>query len=356
MAARLLILRAGSGSSNSLVRSLRAGDPALTIAGCHDDPFVLGKSLAERNFLAPASPRRERLRALRRIIRAERIDLVIPTTDQDVLEISALRRRIPCRVFLPRHALIERCQDKYGLTEFLRRRGIAAPQTCRAESAKQVEALFRRLAPRTMLWCRLRRGSGSLGAIPVRTPDQAWSWIRYWEEMRGVQPGSFTLSEYLPGRDFCVQCLWKGGRMVLAKMAERLDYIEGGSPSGVSSMAALAKTAFDPDAIRTCARAIRALDPRASGAFFVDMKEDERGRACITEINAGRFAAMTNLHDLAGRHNMALLYVRLAMGEEVRIPGAKDFAEDYYVVRSVDTIPEVMHADRLMEGIEDALD
>ena len=63
------------------------------------------------------------------------------------------------------------------------------------------------------------------------------------------------------------------------------------------------------------------------------------GVACITEINAGRFASMTNLHDLAGQHNMASLYVRLGMGDRVKLPSPHDFADDYYVVRSVDTPP-----------------
>lgn len=349
----MLILRAGSGLSNSLFRSLRSGDPSLYIVGCHDDHFVLNKSFADRNYLAPASPQRDRLRVLRRIIEIERIDLVIPSTDADVLMISRMRKKLPCRVFLPRTAVIERCQDKYALTTFLHRRGIPVPRTYAISSLKQIEGLFRRLAPRPLLWCRVRSGSGSFAAIPVKRPDQARAWIKYWQEMRGVPAGSFTLSEYLPGRDFCVQCLWRNGTLVLAKMAERIAYMDTGSPSGVSSMASLAKTVFEPRAVKACADAIRALDAKASGAFFIDMKENESGTACITEINAGRFASMTNLHDLAGRHNMASLYVRLGMGDRVKLPNPYDFAEDYYVVRSVDTTPAIIQADRLFEGIED---
>ena len=356
MARRLLLLRAGSGPSNSLFRSLRSGDPSLYIVGCHDDQFVLKKSFANRNYLAPPSPPRARLRALRRIIEKERIDLVIPTTDEDVLAVARQREKFACRVFLPRTAVIERCQDKYALAAFLRRRHIPAPLTYAIASLTQIEALFRRLAPRSLLWCRVRKGSGSFAAIPVKRPDQARAWIEYWQEMRGIPAGSFTLSEYLPGRDFCVQCLWRDGRLVLAKMAERIAYIDTGSPSGVSSMASLAKTVFERGALRTCARAIRALDPKASGAFFIDMKENEQGVACITEINAGRFASMTNLHDMTGLHNMALLYLRLGMGERVRLANRYDHAEDYYVVRSVDTIPAVIQADQLFEGIDDAPD
>jgi carbamoylphosphate synthase large subunit len=354
MAARLLILGAGSGASNNLIRSLRSGEPSLFIVGCHDDRFVLKKSPADRNYLVPLSSQREFPRALQRIVKAERIDLLVPDSDADVLVISELRGQIPCRIFLPPKAVIKRCQDKYVLTRFLRRRGIPAPLTYSITDLDEIETIFRRLAPQSQLWCRIRAGTGSLGAIPVRSPEQVRSWIMYWQEMRGVPEGSFTLSEYLPGRDFCVQCLWNEGTLILTKMAERLSYIDSGSPSGVSSTPALAKTAFEPHIMNVCATAVQALDPKVSGVFFVDIKESADKRPCITEINAGRFATITNIHDLAGKHNMAMIYVRLALGESVAIGEAHDFAPDHYLVRGADTLPAILRANELFDGIEDA--
>jgi glutathione synthase/RimK-type ligase-like ATP-grasp enzyme len=351
--ARVLVLEAGSAAGNNLIRSLQAGDPSLTIVGCNESRFILKKSAAERNYLLPVGSD-PYLAALRRIVESEQIDLLIPTSDPDVRRISGLRRKLGCRTFLPGKSVIERCQDKYALTTLLRRRGIPAPLTYAIRDSAEVPALFRRFAPRARLWCRVRAGAGSYGAIPVKSPEQAQSWIAYWEQMRAVPPGSFTLSEYLPGRDFCVQCLWDKGTLVLAKMAERITYLDTGSPSGVSSMPALAKTAYDPRIVAVCARAVRALDARASGVYFIDIKESDDGRPCITEINAGRFATMTNIHDLVGRHNMAVTYVRIALGERVRIPKAADFAEGYYLVRSVDTLPVVVRKDELFRGIEDA--
>jgi len=351
VSARVLVLEAGSAASNNLIRSLKSGDPSLVIVGCNDSRFVLKKSAADRNYLLPVGSQTYGA-ALRRIVKAEHIDLLVPTSDADVLEISKLRSRLACRTFLPRRAVIERCQDKYDLTVFLRRRGIPAPLTYPIADIERIESVFRRFSPRRKLWCRIREGTGSYGAIPVTGPEQARSWIAYWEQMRAVPPGSFTLSEYLPGRDFCVQSLWDGGTLVLAKMAERITYLDGGSPSGVSSTPALAKTAFDRRILEVCTKAIRALDAKASGVFFLDIKESEDGRPCITEINAGRFATITNIHDLTGKHNMAVTFVRLALGARIRIPKASDFAEGYYLVRSVDTLPAVIRKSELFEGIE----
>lgn len=353
MSPRVLVLDAGSAPGNNLIRSLRAGDPSLYIVGCNDSRFFLRKSGADRNCLLPVAEQAYPA-ALRRIVERERIDLLLPTNDNDVRTIAQLRNKLGCRTFLPRTSVIERCQDKYALTAFLRRRGIPAPLTYPVTDTTKIEALFRRFGPSGQLWCRVRSGTGSYGAIPVKNAEQTRSWIAYWEQMRGVPAGSFTLSEYLPGRDFCVQCLWDNGTMVLAKMAERITYLHDGSPSGVSSTPALAKTAYERRIVKVCEQAIRALDARACGVFFVDIKESDDGRPCITEINAGRFATITNIHDLVGKHNMAATFVRLALGERIRIDRASDFAEGYYLVRSVDTLPAVLHKRELFEGIEDS--
>lgn len=352
--ARLLIIGAGSGPSNNLIRSLRAGDPALVIAGCHSDRFILRKSAAERNFLVHPVTDRAFLRDVARVTERARVDLLIPTTDAEVRALSRARRRFPCRVFLPSRPVVELCQDKYRLSRFLRGRGVAAPLTYAVSSLARVPGIFRRLG-RTPLWCRVRAGSGSTAAIPVRTPRQAQAWIAYWSTMRGTPVRSFTLSEYLPGRDFGCQSLWDRGRPVLTKAFERLSYIAaGGHPSGVSSVAALARTATDPQVQEATTRAVRALGRDVSGLFSVDLKEDGEGTVCVTEINAGRFLAGTNLLDLTGKHNMAVTYVQLALGERLESLHEPDQSADHYMVRDVDTMPGVFHAEEFFSGIEDA--
>jgi hypothetical protein len=48
MAKRLLVTSAGTGPSNNLIRSLRAGHPSVVVIGAHDDPFILQNSTADR--------------------------------------------------------------------------------------------------------------------------------------------------------------------------------------------------------------------------------------------------------------------------------------------------------------------
>src|SRR5262249_11649413 len=129
MPIRVLVTGAGSGPSNNLIRSLKTGAPSLFVAGCHSDRFVLKKSAADRNFLVHPATHRACGRDLARVLDHVRVDLIIPTTDTEVLALSRARRRLPCRAFLPPQSVIELCQDKYRLSRFLRARGVPAPVT-----------------------------------------------------------------------------------------------------------------------------------------------------------------------------------------------------------------------------------
>ena len=351
---RVLVLGAGHGAASNLIRSLRAA-PGIEVIGAGADRFVLKKSPAPRNYLLPATADLAFPSALQAVVAKEAIDLVLPGHDDDVRLLSDLRVALEGRVFLPSAGLIDLCQDKYRATLALRERGVPAPRTEAIAELDDVERIFAALGSPPRLWCRVRTGSGSRGAIPVARAAQARAWIEYWAEMRGVAVNTFTLSEYLPGRDFNAQALWRDGRLVLVKTCERLSYFGGGSqPSGQSSTPALARMVVEPDVVDVCTRAILALDPGATGVFSIDLQADAAGIPNVTEINAGRFAMITSFYDLTGRHSMAATCVRLARGEPVDVPDAYDTVEDHYLVRDLDTLPGIFQADALFEDVEEA--
>jgi hypothetical protein len=354
--ARVLLTGAGSGAANSLMRDLRAGDGDLVFVGCGADRFALTKSPAERNYLVDPIDHPGHLNGLRRILLEERIDLLIPTSDDAVRVIAHARDTLPARVFLPSADTVERCQDKYHLASRLLAKGVPAPRTCPIAELDDVEPAFAALDGGP-LWCRTRGGSGSSGAAPVTTPEQTRWWISYWSEMRGVPVASFTISEYLPGRDFFAQGLWDRGELVVIKTCERISYfVVGGAPSGISSASRLSKTVDEPRVMEICVAAIQALDPAASGTFNFDLREDASGRPCITDINAGRFPAGAGIFNLTGKHNLAVLYLRLGMGEPVDIRGEHDSTDLYYQLRDLDALPAVFRPDELFERIGDARD
>jgi len=352
---RVLLLSAGNGPSNNVARSLRAGAKSAFVVGCNDDQFVLKNSTMDRNYVVPPPGHPRWAAALRDVVRRERVGLIIPIVDTDVTALSAVRRQLGQYLFLPSASVIEACADKYRLNKQLRRHAIPAPASHAVAGEAAIADIFRKLGPARPIWCRVRTGAGALGALPVRTPAQSRSWIRYWGEMRGIAAREFMLSEYLPGRDFGCQSVWRDGKLVLIKTYERLSYLGTGSqPAQVSSVAGLAKTVIEPAVVEVCANAIRMLDPRASGVYSVDLKENVDGVPCVTEINAGRFSSATNIFDLAGRHNMVSTFVRLARGERVDIPEAYDAVDDCYMLRDIDSPPRVFHASTFFDRIDDA--
>jgi hypothetical protein len=200
--------------------------------------------------------------------------------------------------------------------------------------------------------------SGLRDVLPCRTFLPSKSTIERCRDSRDVREflrahdlPAIATSDDLTGRDFACQSLWKDGRLVLIKTVERLAYLSGagGTDGPIES---LAKTVNDPRVVALCADAIRLIDPDATGAFSVDLREDRADIPCILEIHAGCFTTMLNFFDLTGRHNMSATYVRLALDEPVDVGDVYDVGDESYFVRGVDTLPAIFRADQLCEGIE----
>lgn len=354
MSARLLVLGAGTGTANNLVRALRASEAPMTILGAHHDRFVLRAAATDRRYLLPSTSHPDFADALNRLIARERIDVTLPTSDADARVLAAMGSTLRGRTLLPSLATIDLCQDKYAFAEFLDAHGVAVPETVALKTLDDIDAAFVTLARYPRLWCRRRRGAGGLGALLVARPQQARAWIAYWAEMRGIDPSEFTLAEHLPGRDFAGQVLFAEGRVIVAHVYERLSYLGGAAaPTGVG-LAALGRRVADRRVSDLVTAAVRAIDPRASGVFCFDARENTNGVPCLTEINAGRFGLSAILLDLAGHVNMTTTYIRLACGERVEPMVQPEPADDWYFVRDYDGAPAVLRADDFFDGIEEA--
>jgi hypothetical protein len=243
---RLLVMGAGSAAAENLIQSLRRAEPTLALIGCHEDRFVLKHSTADALHLVPSPGASDFLRGIAGLVQACHIDLVIPTADGHVLALSSGRRRLTGKLFLPPHSVVTLCRDKYALAVALRRRGLPAPLTYRVKRLEAIEGIFTRFGHPSRLWCRPRTGTCARGGGAVSSPEQARNWIRLWEAMQGVPASSFTLSEYLPGREILCQSVWLRGRMILANTFERLSYFGVDNiPSGVTSLSSLAKTVIE---------------------------------------------------------------------------------------------------------------
>lgn len=340
---KVLITGAGGANGNNLMESLRRSPLDLSLFGTNAQAPFLAKSIADDNALVPAASDPRYTEAMSEVIRREGIDLMIASNDKEVTRVSADRDQFPCRVLLPPADVVDLCQDKHALFLRLTEHGIPMARSIPLGSHADIAPAFKALAGTgDRFWVRLRRGVGSLAATWVRTPEQASAWISLWEDMRGLDVKNFTISEFLPGRDYAFQSVWFEGRLVVAKLCERLSYFWGHTRlSGMSSTPQVARTLRDEATLETIFKSIRCVSDAPHGIFCMDLKGDAE-RMNVTEINIGRFCMITPIFDLTGKINTAEAYVRLALGEHVEHPEPVDIEEDMYLIRELDTPPMVV--------------
>ena len=192
------------------------------------------------------------------------------------------------------------------------------PESYAVTDKASIAPLFKKLKKRgEKIWVRAIRGAGSRAALPVTNVKHAEVWIDYWNTMRDTTYADFMLAEFLPGREFAFQSVWKDGKLITSQARERKEYVFGSlTPSGQSSSPSVAVTVHDSRVNKIATAAVLAVDKHASGIFCVDLKENAEGVPCVTEINIGRFFTTSDFFAAAGC-NMPLLYLRLALGEPV---------------------------------------
>jgi carbamoyl-phosphate synthase large subunit len=104
----------------------RAG--ATTVAA-DADPLAPALYHADRYAIVPLVADDGYLDAVRNLVRAHTIDLIVPLNDLDHVPLASARDELDATVLLPDAEVVERMSDKYRAHRFFQERGIASPQT-----------------------------------------------------------------------------------------------------------------------------------------------------------------------------------------------------------------------------------
>ncbi len=338
---KIIITGAGGGGAHNIISTIKEREK-YTLIGFDISEFKVARALVDLRYVVPPASSSDYLEKISSIISHENPALILPTNDPEVEKLSEIRDDIDTNLFFPQHKAVSLCLNKWDFYNFAVQNGIRMAKTFHVRVLEDVDNIFSQFDS-DLLWCRAIKGAGSKGATKVNNPEQAKWWIKYWNEMRGMQISDFTISEFLPGRDFACQSTWKNGKLILMKAAERLSYIEASSrPSNMSSSPELAKTVYDPKLFEFCIAVIQKLSGgQAHGNYDVDLKMNDRDELCVTEINIGRFFMITNLFNLSGKYSMIDTYLKLATNQDPEIEDPFDFSE-MYLIRSLDTLPTVL--------------
>jgi carbamoyl-phosphate synthase large subunit len=270
---------------------------------------------------------------LKKIIKTEKIEFIHSQPDPEVRFISEHRDKFP-KTFLPSQEAIRIAQDKFLFSKLMEKYHIPCPKTIKVYNSSIIFDILN--SNYKKYWLRAAQGAGSLAALPVVNYDLAFQWIEYWRS-RGVGWNDFILSEFLPGKEYAFQSLWNKGKLVTSAARQRIEYLfQSRMPSGQSSTPTIAKSIHNKKVNDVAISAIRVLDRNASGIFCVDLKENDKGIPCVTEINVGRFFTTSLFFTQAGS-NMPYYYIKLAYGEKLnKLPQINAVPKDLYWIRQID--------------------
>jgi len=294
---RILVTGCGGAAAANFIKSLRMSDERYYIVGTDTNKYKVSLSNTDISYISEPVTSPTYLENLNKIIKKEKIDFVHPQPDEEVLFISENREKINAKTYLPDKRTIRVCQNKWILIQQLRENHVSVP-------AHNITG---------ERWIRATMGAGSKASLPVETDEEITMWINYWKKRE--LPIQFIVSEFLPGKEYAVQSLWKDGNLIVSQARERLEYLFGYlTPSGQTSSPSVAKTIHNDTVNDTATKAVLAVDKKATGVFGVDLKENDKGIPCVTEINAGRFYTTSNFFTEAGL-NMPHMHIQLAFGE-----------------------------------------
>lgn len=179
-------------------------------------------------------------------------------------------------------------------------------------------------------------GKGSFKANNL-TELRAWVMIN-----TGID--NFQISEFCPGGNYGVLCLFEKGKLLKCAIAERLEYIMAKvAVSGITGNTSKGRFLNDEDiknrALEAINRVCQATNTMMHGVVVVDMKADVNGNAKVTEINI-RYVAYNSLLAYAG-FNLAEYHLLTTLGRSNELSPEIEiqFPQNNVWLRDVDAIP-----------------
>jgi len=338
---RVLVTGAGGPAGINFVKSLKIISETMFLVGTDSDKHFMYLAPTEKKYLLPKATQASYIDSLNDIIRKEEVEFVHAQPDLEVEVISENREKLEAGVFLPSKQTIRVCQNKLRSASVWQKKNVPVAKFIELRRESDIDKAFEELG--STIWIRATQGAGGRGSTPAPNRETAISWINYWKA-RGVN-WTFVAQEFLLGRNMAFHSLWKDGELLTSMARERLEYIYPHlAPSGITGTPAVQKTIHDPTINKIGTDAVLSIDANFNGIACVDLKENDKGVPCVTEINAGRMFTTSFFFSYASEKlrkdcyaNIPYLYVKLAFNEKIpNIPKYDVLPENVYWIRHID--------------------
>jgi len=338
---KILVTGAGGPAGVNFVTSLRIAPEKMFIVGTEANSYFMHLTTTDAKYSVPRAESANYVDGLNEIIVKEGVEFLHAQPDVEVEVVSENRERLKTSVFLPSKKTVRTCQDKLEASRLWQKNNVPTAKFREIHEESDVYKAFEELG--NTVWIRATHGAGGVGSTPANNAETAVAWIKYWRARK--VDWKFIAQEHLPGRNMAFHSLWKNGELVTSMTRERLEYIYPHlAPSGITGTPAVQKTVHDDTINKIGTEAVLAIDSNFNGIACVDLKENDEGIPCVTEINAGRMFTTSYFFSYASKilrrdyyANIPYLYVKLAFEEKMpEIPKYNVLPPDVYWIRHMD--------------------
>lgn len=308
--ATVLVTGVGGATGIGAVQSLHR-ETHHDVVGVDMDRNAAGLYLADAGRTIPPATDDEWATALAKIVSEYSIDVVIPTVDEELAELSTLSSALPkdVSVVAPRQAVIDRTLDKYETYRTLQANDHPVPRTWLATEAESVDLT------QFPLVVKPRRGRGSRGLSIVEHHQELSDHLTATDYSRN----QLLVQQYIPGTEYTTSVVVTGDNSLLGVVPKEAIEKQGITVRGV--------TRRNTTITQSCRDIFETLDP--AGPLNVQQIIDEDGIPQTIEINP-RFSSTSCLTVAAGVDEFDLL-VRDALGESVS--PVDGYSTDLYILR-----------------------
>ena len=353
----LLTCAGGYGALNFIENNFK-NNRKIEFLGTHSNKFFLLRSAFKKNYhVSSATNELTYIKDTMKIIKDNKIDLIIPKSDIEVKIIGKHRDKIGCKVFLPDQKDIENVQDKYSFYKILLNSNIPIAKTFRVNKISEISKLIKKLPKvKNRYWLRIKTEgtAGAYGASWVQNSIEAINWIKRCTRQKNIKVSDFIISEYLPGRLFETLLLYKDGFCLFGKVYENNSFLMGGTAGnfGVGSSPEIASSVNDKLsklAIKNSKKAVDHISSKLNtipnGIYHMSVKVNKNKMPCLTEINIGRTPSTINIFNNVGKINASREFINCALGNKVSL---KNFLLDVdhkkkLIIRSFDCLPKIVN-------------
>lgn len=321
----ITVICTSTGSSNSvgMVKSLKnVKERKIRIIGTDVNTDCVSRFFFDGFYQVPPGSATNYLEELLKIAKGENADVIVPGSNEEVLAISKNKKMfedVDIKVSCNDHESFVIADDKGSMLSFLKEHNIDHAEFFLPQNMEELEECIYKLGyPQNNVIIKPRVGRGSRGVIRVvenlkdvnilnkRASDMLIADMQTLKRMLTDEDiKKIVVMEYLPGEEYSVDILSKGGKPLIIVPKTRIETIPGMSTKGE-----VIKNAEIEDIVTKICRALN-LEYNINMQF----KKSRDGRILIYEINP-RIAASIVSCAAAGA-NLLYFGIKLALGEEI---------------------------------------